>query len=119
MVIVDNIMLRNKYKYAKNWGLLPLRHPPNPTPSVKTYAILEEQTLQQYEMRVDPSKQATFVLYNDREYLHRQCTYLTQHSNSNVASHRVSCCRMWLASTSSECHPSLCSWSMSQSKPNS
>jgi hypothetical protein len=75
------MMLRNKYKLGRNNGLLPkinVVKPPNPI--VTSYALLYNSAPRQYEVSRNSNHPNSFVLYNDKEYLHRHCSIVSDAS---------------------------------------
>lgn len=64
-------MLRSKYKYSKNHGLLPpVSGKPYRAP-LTSFALLGKNDEKTYQLQMNPLKPNVFMLFNDREYLHR------------------------------------------------
>lgn len=77
-------MFRNKYKFAKNHGLLPSAGAKPYRSSVTTVAILGRNEESEYEMCVNPSNKKILMLFNDKEYLHRECSLILEGDSPEV-----------------------------------
>ena len=66
----------NKYKYSLNRGLPIAQTPKRKAIAIKTYALISQKTPVLYEISVTHDGKS-FVLYNDHEYLHRECEIVT------------------------------------------
>lgn len=66
----------NKYKYSLNRGLPINLHPKKKPITIKTYALISQKTPVLYEISATNDGKS-FVLYNDHEYLHRECEIVT------------------------------------------
>lgn len=66
----------NKYKYSLNRGLPLNQKPKKKAINIKTYALISQKTPVLYDISVTANGKS-FVLYNDHEYLHRECEIVT------------------------------------------
>jgi hypothetical protein len=70
-------MFRNKYKYSKNHGLLPsVAHKPYRSPVTSIAILANDNPEREYTLRLHPNNPGMLVMFNDREYLHKECTAL-------------------------------------------
>ena len=60
---IDNSMLRNKYKYGKNYGLLPTPKKNYKSP-VNFIAILGENVGREYTLCLNPNNKKMLILFN-------------------------------------------------------
>jgi Cys-tRNA synthase (O-phospho-L-seryl-tRNA:Cys-tRNA synthase) len=78
-------MLLNKYKYSLNRGLQLNTEVKKKGIKVKSYAVISQATPVLYDISINAERNS-FVLYNDHEYLHRECTVVTD-SNTEQVTH--------------------------------
>lgn len=74
-------MLYNRYKLQSNNGLLPKIDPSritSPKPSLPTYCLLNRSATQQYTLERSALEPSMLVMFNQKEYLHRKCSLITE-----------------------------------------
>jgi hypothetical protein len=69
------LMLLNKYKYSVNRGLS-IKAKKKAETGVRSFAVVSRSTPLLYHLSVSPTND-TFILYDQQEYLHRKCTFVT------------------------------------------
>lgn len=74
-------MLRNKYKFIRNHGLLPEMANKVYRSPVTSVAILGKNEGREYEMCLNPNNDKMVIFFNDREYLHRECSHVTNNEH--------------------------------------
>lgn len=68
-------MLLKKYKYSVNRGLS-IKAKKRVETGVRSFAVISRSTPLLYHLSASAGKDA-FILYDQQEYLHRKCTFVT------------------------------------------
>lgn len=68
-------MLLSKYKYSVNRGLF-IKAKKKAKTGVRSFAVISRSTPLLYNFSINATKDA-FILYDQHEYLHRKCAFVT------------------------------------------
>ena len=85
-------MLKHKYTLSKNHGLLPKINIKTEESIITTYALLNTTYHQHYQLHVHPHSDKTVVMFNQTEYIQRQCS--TVIVDNDPAKVPFCCCRL-------------------------